>query len=75
MKTGAKEGETVHMFSAEQLPVKKALIDEFGVFNKFFTSTPTASTPNHLFAQSVRRLVVPHRNARRTQCDTNGVYP
>jgi phospholipase C len=49
---GAKAGESVNMFSAEQLPIKKTLATEFGVFNKFFTSTPTASTPNHLFAQS-----------------------
>ena len=52
VKNGAGEGEGVHMFSPEQLPIKKTLATEFGVFNKFFTSTPTASTPNHLFAQS-----------------------
>jgi phospholipase C len=42
----------VSSFSAEQLPVKKAVVDHFSVFNRYFTSTPTASTPNHLFAQS-----------------------
>ena len=31
--------------------VKAALAKEFGVFNKFFSSVPSASTPNHLFTQ------------------------
>ena len=49
---GLKQGATVEMFSPEQLPVKTQLVEEFGIFNKYFTATPTASTPNHLFAQS-----------------------
>jgi phospholipase C len=49
---GAKEGSTIEMFSAEQLPVKRAIAAEFGVFNKLFTAVPSASQPNHLFVQS-----------------------
>jgi phospholipase C len=43
---------SMHAFNATQLPIKKAISEEFGVFNKYFSSTPTASTPNHLYAQS-----------------------
>ena len=49
---GLTQGAAVEMFSPEQLPVKTELVSEFGLFNKYFTATPTASTPNHLFAQS-----------------------
>ena len=49
---GLKQGASVEMFAPEQLPVKTELVEQFGLFNKYFTSTPTASTPNHLFAQS-----------------------
>jgi len=45
-------GETLRMFSGEQLPVKRQLAASFGVFNKYFTSVPSSSTPNHLFTQS-----------------------
>jgi phospholipase C len=45
-------GKAVHMFNASQLPVKHAVSEEFGIFNKFFTSVPAPSTPNHLYAQS-----------------------
>jgi phospholipase C len=49
---GLKQGASVEMFSPEQLPIKTELRKQFGLFNKYFTATPTASTPNHLFAQS-----------------------
>ena len=48
---GATSG-SIQMFSAEQLPVKKAISENFGVFNKLYCATPTASTPNHHFTQS-----------------------
>ena len=35
-----------------QLPIKKKMTDAFGVFNKFYTSVPSASIPNHMYAQS-----------------------
>lgn len=38
-------GAAIDAFSPEQLPVKAALAKEFGVFNKFFSSVPSASTP------------------------------
>jgi|EP01046_Picozoa_sp_COSAG06_P022090 phospholipase C len=50
---GATAGTTaVKMFSPEQIPVKAAIAKEFGVFNKFYSAGPTASTPNHLFTQA-----------------------
>lgn len=49
---GLKQDASIEMFAPEQLPVKKELVEEFGLFNRYFTATPTASTPNHLFAQS-----------------------
>eukprot|EP01052_Picozoa_sp_SAG31_P023218 SAG31_NODE_1899_length_6960_cov_18.360880_6_plen_280_part_00 len=45
-------GGSIQMFSAEQLPVKKAISEHFGVFNKLYCATPTSSTPNHHFTQS-----------------------
>ena len=39
-------------FSREQLPVKAAISDHFGVFNRMFTSVSGPSWPNHNFAQS-----------------------
>ena len=50
---GARSGSTsVQMFAPEQIPVKAALAKEFGVFNRLYTAVPSASSPNHLFAQS-----------------------
>ena len=51
VKNGAKDS-AVQMFAPSQLPVKRAVAKNFGVFNKIFSSVPAASTPNHLFAQS-----------------------
>eukprot|EP00040_Diaphanoeca_grandis_P010926 m.55978 g.55978 ORF g.55978 m.55978 type:complete len:413 (+) comp22165_c0_seq1:607-1845(+) len=39
-------------FAPKQIPVKYALAKEFGVFNKYYASVPSASTPNHLMIQS-----------------------
>eukprot|EP00438_Fugacium_kawagutii_P030508 Skav213636 [mRNA] locus=scaffold2012:98974:110623:+ [translate_table: standard] len=42
---GASEnGTAVNMFGPEQIPIKASLAHHFGVFNKLFTATPTAST-------------------------------
>jgi hypothetical protein len=41
-------GAAIEMFSPEQLPVKSAIAKQFGVFNKLYSSVPSASTPNHL---------------------------
>lgn len=43
---------SVRMFSEKQIPIKAAIAHEFGVFNKLYTAVPSASSPNHLFAQS-----------------------
>jgi hypothetical protein len=45
-------GNSVEMFSAEQLPIKAALAKSYGVFNKLYTASPTMSWPNHMFAQT-----------------------
>ena len=42
----------MHEFKPEQLPVKTALAQEFAVFDKFYSSFPGPSTPNHLFIQT-----------------------
>ena len=50
---GASDGGlAVHLFGPEQIPIKRTIASEFGVFNKLYTATPTASSPNHLFTQS-----------------------
>ena len=36
---------TVSSFDASQLPVKKAVVDEFSTMNRYFVSVPSASTP------------------------------
>lgn len=43
---------SINMFSGDQLPVKRAIVRNFGTFNRMFSATPTASTPNHMFTQS-----------------------
>jgi phospholipase C len=50
-KNGAK-AEGIKMFSGAQLPIKREIAREFGVFNKYYASVPSYSAPNHLFAQS-----------------------
>ena len=51
MGKGAAD-KALRAFNATQLPVKKAISDEFSVFNRYYTSVPSFSTPNHLFSQS-----------------------
>ena len=58
---------SVSAFSAEQLPVKARIVEEFGLFNKYFSSVPSYSTPNHLFAQSATSCGV-HDNIMYSQC-------
>ena len=57
-------GVAVTAYGPEQIPVKRAVAQSFGVFNKLFTAVPSASSPNHLFTQSA------------TSCgmQTNGLY-
>lgn len=45
-------GTAITMMGPEQIPVKYAMAKNFGVFNKIYCATPTASTPNHLMVQS-----------------------
>ena len=42
----------IAMFSGDQLPVKRAIVRNFGTFNRLFSATPTNSQPNHMFTQS-----------------------
>ena len=52
-----ENGTAVTMFGPEQIPIKAMLAQNFGVFNKLYTATPTASSPNHLFTQSATSWV------------------
>ena len=49
----------VSMFSSEQQPVKAAIAEHFGIFNKLYSAVPSASIPNHLFIQSATSCGVP----------------
>lgn len=71
---GASEnGTAVTMFGPEQIPVKASLAHEFGVFNRLFTATPTASSPNHLFTQSATSCGMTS-NVLYPDCGGNGTY-
>lgn len=61
------DGIAIEMFSAEQLPVKKAIAENFGIFNKLYTAVPSASTPNHLFTQSATSCGI-HDNIMYSEC-------
>ena len=71
---GAAENSTaVTMFSPEQVPIKAAIAQNFGVFNKLFTAVPSASSPNHLFTQSGTSCGMTS-NVLWKQCGGNGTY-
>lgn len=59
-------GGSIQMFSGEQLPIKKAITDSFGVFNKLYCATPTSSTPSapdpdlHTHTHTHRSSAQPH---------------
>ena len=56
------------MFAPSQLPVKMALAKEFGLFDRFFSSVPAPSQPNHMFAQSGTSCGVTDTGVAYTQC-------
>ena len=71
---GASEnGTAVTMFGPEQIPIKASLAHEFGVFNRLFTATPTASSPNHLFTQSATSCGMTS-NVLYPDCGGHGTY-
>ena len=49
---GATGGTTMTAYSPDQIPVKASVAKHFGVFNRYYTSVPSASSPNHLMIQS-----------------------
>ena len=53
-------GAAVTMYGPEQVPVKAAIAENFGVFNKMYTAVPSASSPNHLFTQSATSCGMQH---------------
>eukprot|EP01052_Picozoa_sp_SAG31_P036594 SAG31_NODE_4595_length_3106_cov_4.715996_2_plen_440_part_00 len=67
MGSGYGVPSSVSSFDHTQLPVKKAAVDEFSVMNRYFVSVPSASTPNHLFAQSATSCGI-HDNIMYSQC-------
>lgn len=69
----AENGTAVTMFAPEQVPVKAAIAQNFGVFNKLFTAVPSASSPNHLFTQSATSCGMTS-NVLWKQCGGNGTY-
>ena len=46
--------------SRVQIPIKSAIAQNFGVFNKLYTAVPSASSPNHLFTQSATSCGMQH---------------
>ena len=44
--------EVMHQFSPEEVPVHIKLAQEFALMDKYYTSFPGPSTPNHLFIMS-----------------------
>ena len=65
---GAKHG-AITSFGPQgnALPIKAAFAEHFAVFNKYFSSVPSFSTPNHLFAQSATSCGIDD-NIRYSQC-------
>ena len=47
-ENGAREN-AIKMFSGDQLPIKRAVAQEFAVFNHMHSAVPSFSQPNHLF--------------------------
>ena len=66
-KLGCATCEGGRLFNASQLPIKDTLAHEFGVFNRYFSSVPSASTPNHMFAQSATSCGI-HDNLMYSSC-------
>lgn len=60
-------GIALEGFDPEQLTIKSAIADHFGVFNRMYTAVPSASTPNHLFAQSATSCGI-HDNIMYSAC-------
>jgi hypothetical protein len=71
------EGWAIQMFSPEQIPVKAAIAKEFGVFNKFFSAVPAASTPNRANPELSTINGSPVRAALLTTCSrgSRSVHP
>ena len=63
------QGVSTQMFSKDMLPIKAAVAEHFGVFNRYYSSVPSASTPNHLFAQSGTSCGITS-NSNYTECGT-----
>ena len=68
-----KGSEATKLFAASQLPVKHSIAQNFGVFNKMFTSVHGPSWPNHMFAQSATSCGATETGVVFEQC--GGVLP
>jgi len=64
-------GEAIAMFSGDQLPVKRAVAEHFGIFNHLYTAVPSASYPNHQFTQSATSCGVVDNVVDWSQCGGN----
>ena len=61
------DGVAIQMMAPEQVPVKSSFVKHFTTMNKMYTAVPSASTPNHLFAQSATSCGI-HDNILYSQC-------
>eukprot|EP01048_Picozoa_sp_COSAG05_P023994 COSAG05_NODE_5443_length_1173_cov_1.249534_1_plen_295_part_01 len=72
---GGMSSEGGRLFNGSQLPVKRAILEEFGLFNRWFSSVPSASSPNHFFAQSATSCGI-HDNVMYSECGgSTNVFP
>ena len=72
----SKTGQTaVKMYSPEQVPIKHAIAQNFGVFNKLYTAVPSASSPNHLFTQSATSCGMQHNGLYNDCLGPNVTFP
>jgi phospholipase C len=60
-------GVASEAFSPAQVPIKSAFVKHFTTMNNMYTAVPSASTPNHLFAQSATSCGI-HDNILYSQC-------
>jgi phospholipase C len=75
---GAHTRTAVRAFSPAQMPVKAAIAEHFGVFNRLFSAVPSPSIPNHLFIQSGTSCGVPANGGDDSYLQCGGkskVYP
>lgn len=64
-------GVAINMFSGDQLPVKRNILQEYAIFNNFYTAVPSASYPNHQMSQSATSCSVDENIVDWSKCGGN----